>query len=172
MQFKCQKSSISNNSVQYKNIFFLFIHLLNVKIFLFGTIQFNISTSLNVKTVLFQTLQFNINQFSSIWPTDRILSGATSPDQSWPGSNDNWRVLRFPQSSSIPGASPDCFVSLSGHSLGESYSAAEMQSVCSAALVDWATNKWHTHKPESFFKKECIILCGILWFKLITESQP
>ena len=35
--------------------------------------------SLNVKTILFQAIQFSIStQFSSIWPIDRTLSGATT----------------------------------------------------------------------------------------------
>ena len=35
-----------------------------------------------LKSVLFQTIQFSIStQFSSIWPIDRTLSGATIPDQ-------------------------------------------------------------------------------------------
>ena len=43
------------------------------KIFLFHPIQFS-------QTVLFQLIQFNIStQFSSIWPIDRALSGATTP---------------------------------------------------------------------------------------------
>ena len=64
------------------------------------------------KTFLIQTIQFSIStQFSSIWPIDIALSGATIPDQNGPGSDDNERVLRIPQSSSITGASPsDCFV--------------------------------------------------------------
>ena len=44
--------------------------------------------------------------------------------------------LAFPQSTSITWASPsDCLVSYPEHSLGESYSSAEMQSVYST--VDW-----------------------------------
>ena len=40
------------------------------------------------------------------------LSGATTPDQSGPGSNGNEGVLRIPQSLSIAGTSPsDCLVS-------------------------------------------------------------
>ena len=35
---------------------------------------------------------------SSIWPIDRILLGATTPDQSGPGSDDNDKVFRNPQS--------------------------------------------------------------------------
>ena len=81
-------------------------------------------------------------QFSSIWPIDRTLSGATTLGQSGPESDGNEEVLYIPQSSSITGASPpDCLVSYPGHSLGESYSFAEMQSVYSADPVDWATTR-------------------------------
>ena len=45
------------------------------KTFRFQAIQFS-------QTVLIQTIQFSISmQFSSIWPTDRTLSGATTPGQ-------------------------------------------------------------------------------------------
>ena len=51
-------------------------------------------------------------QFSSIWPIDNTLSGATTPGQSRPGSDANNGVLRIPQSYSITWASPsDCLVS-------------------------------------------------------------
>ena len=61
-----------------------------------------IYTQLNVKTVLFQTIQFSLStQFSSIWPIDRTLSGATSPGQSVSGSDVNKKVLWILQSSSI-----------------------------------------------------------------------
>ena len=60
--------------------------------------------------------------------------------QSEPGSDSNEGVLHIPQSSSITGASPsDCLVSYPGHSLGESYSSVEIQSVYSTALADWTT---------------------------------
>ena len=74
---------------------------------------------LNVKTVLFQIIQFSIiAQFSSVWPIDRILSGAATLGQSKPESNGNEGVLHIPQSYSITGASPsDCLVSYLGHSL-------------------------------------------------------
>ena len=50
-------------------------------------------------------------QFSSIWPIDRTLSGATTPGQSGPGSDGNEGLLHIPQSSSITGTSPsDCLV--------------------------------------------------------------
>ena len=57
----------------------------------------------------------------------------------------------FPQSSRITEASPsDCFVSYPGHSSEESYFCAEMQSVYSAALPDWAGTLYSTVilKPE------------------------
>ena len=55
-----------------------------------------------LETVLFQTIQLSIStQFCSIWPIDRTLSGATTPGQSLPRSNDNKEVLHIPQSSSI-----------------------------------------------------------------------
>ena len=73
---------------------------------------------------------------SSIWPTGRTLSGATTPDQSGLGSNGNEGILRIPQSSSITGASPsDCLVSYKGHKLGcVSYPSAGMQLAYCTAL--------------------------------------
>ena len=69
--------------------------------------------------VLFQTIQFSISmQISSIWLTDRTLSGATTLGPSELGSDGNEGVLRIPKSSSIIGTSPsDCLVSYTGHSL-------------------------------------------------------
>ena len=99
--------------------------------FLFQTIRFSqtvliqtiqlsiiivfVYTHLNVKTVVFQTIQFSISsQFSSIWPIDRTLSGATTPGQSEPGSDGNEGIHRIPQSSSITRTSPsDLFSVLS-----------------------------------------------------------
>ena len=52
--------------------------------------------------------------------------------------NGNEGELRIPQSSSINEASP--LVSYLGHSLGESYPSAEMQSVYFAHSADWANN--------------------------------
>ena len=82
--------------------------------------------SLNVKAVLFQAIQFGIStQFSSIWAIDRILSGATAPGQSGPGSNG--KELRILQSSSIT----EALLSLENF-----YSSAEMKSVYSTAPVN------------------------------------
>ena len=81
--------------------------LLNVKQFYFKQFGLEYLCSLNVKTVLFQTIQFSIStQFSSIEPIGRSLSGATTPVQIGLGRDDNKRVLRIPQRSSITGASP------------------------------------------------------------------
>ena len=50
------------------------------------------------KTVLFQTIQFSmITQFSSIWPKDRTLSGATTPGQCGPETDGNKWVHRNPR---------------------------------------------------------------------------
>ena len=97
-----------------------------LQILLFHTIQFSISTRFNCqkcfyykqiqlikplyfkqfssayKNCSFQSIQFSISaQFSSIWPIDRTLSGATTLGQSGPGSDSNEGVLCFSQSSSI-----------------------------------------------------------------------
>ena len=45
-------------------------------------------------------------QFSSIWPIDRTLSGATIPSQSGPESGGHEGVLRIPQRFNITGTSP------------------------------------------------------------------
>ena len=113
---------------------------------LIQTIQLSISTvfvhtQLNVKIVLFQAIQFSISmQFSSIWPMDRTLSGATTLSQNGTGSNGNEEVHCIPQISNITGTSPsDCLESYPRHSLqGGCYPTAEMQSVYSTAPVDWA----------------------------------
>ena len=66
-----------------------------------------------IKTVLFQTIQFSVSTlFSSIWPIDKSLSGATAQGQSGPGSDGNEGVLRIPQTFCIAGTSQsDCLVS-------------------------------------------------------------
>ena len=76
------------------------------------------------KIVLFQAIQFSIStQFSSIWPIDRIQSGATTRDQSEPWSDDCKGVFHIPQSSSITGISPsESLMSYPGHSLEEGLS--------------------------------------------------
>ena len=88
---------------------------------------------LNVKTVLFLIIQFSA-LFSSIWPIDRTLSGATTL-----GSDGNKGVFRILPNSSTAGPSPsDSFVCYSGRSLGESHPSTERQSVYSIVLADWA----------------------------------
>ena len=61
--------------------------LLNVKQVPFQTIKLSVNTVSMWKTVLFQTFQLSIiMQFSSLWPTDRILSAASTSDQRKPGA--------------------------------------------------------------------------------------
>ena len=49
---------------------------------------------------------------------NRILSGATTPGQSRPGSDSNEGVVCIPQRSTITGALlSDCLMSYTGHSL-------------------------------------------------------
>ena len=89
------------------------------KLYYFKQISLRWVRSFNVKIVLFQAIQFSIStQFCSIWPIDRALSSATTPNQNGPGSDGNEGVLRISQSSSITGASPsDCLMSYLGLSL-------------------------------------------------------
>ena len=47
----------------------------------------------------------------SVGPLHRTLSSATTPDQTWSGSNGNEGILHIPQIS-------DCLMSYPGHSLG------------------------------------------------------
>ena len=78
---------------------------------------------------------------SSIWPIDRTLSGAITPDLRKPGSDGNEGILCIPQSSSITGAlSSNYFVLYAEHSLVGvgSYPCAEKQPVYSTAPADWA----------------------------------
>ena len=123
-------SSISNNSVSYKYIFFIY-------------------SQLNVKTVLFQIIPFSMStQFSSIWPIDRTLSDATTPGQSGSCSDGSEEVLRISQSYSITGTSPlNCLSSYTGHSLGGSYCSAKKQLVYSTAPVNWAGFFRFVHSP-------------------------
>ena len=106
-----------------KTILFQIIQFSIQKQFHFNQVSLAYVCSLNFKKVLFQAIQISINiQFSSIWPIDRTLSGATTPGKSGLGSDGNKEVLRVSQSSSITGTSPsDCLVSYPEHSLGVSF---------------------------------------------------
>ena len=75
---------------------------------------------------------------SSLWPINRTLLDATTPGHCGSRSDSNKGVLRIPQSSSITGASPsDCLISYPGHSLGECYPSAELQSMYFTVPADW-----------------------------------
>ena len=118
-------SSISSSSVYRKDTVFVY-------------------TLVNIKTVLYLKIKFSIiTPFSSIWPIDWTLSVATTPGQGWPVSIGNKGIICIPQSSSITEASPsDCLMSYPGHSLGEFYPSAVMQSGYSTAPTDWAKYFW------------------------------
>ena len=94
---------------------------------------------LSILTVLFQIIPFSISiQFSSIWPI-----GATTPGQSWFGSDGNEVVLRIPQNPSITETSPaDCFASYPGHLLEESYVFPEVHSVYTTAPTERQSFDW------------------------------
>ena len=82
---------------------------------------------------------------SFIWPIVRAVSGATTLSQSRPGSDGKDRLLYIPKSASITGTSPSyCLISYSGHSLGESYPSAEMQSdvFCSSSRLGHFLKQW------------------------------
>ena len=112
---------------------------------------------------------------SSIWPIDRrTFSGATTPSQSGPGSNGNEGILQIPQSFSITGDSPsDCLISYPGHSLEESYSSAEKQSVYSTAPANWADSFWDS-LISWFFSKLTTLSVGlrIHWLYILQELPP
>ena len=153
--------SSPNNSI--KHLSFIYT-LLNIRMVLFQTIQFSISTQFNIKTVPFQTTQSSIStQFCSIWHIDRTLSDATTPGQCRSESDGNERVLRIPQSSSFTGTSPlDCLVSYPGNWFGKSYPSADVQSVYSTAPADWAIVFcwfwfWFGFFLLSAWKKSCIL---------------
>ena len=89
-----------------------------------------------------QTIQLSISrQFSSIWPIERTLSGATTPGQSGPGSNGNKGVLCIPQSSSITGINLTIwlFRVISGHLWG---GLTPLQRCSQCILQPWLTGPW------------------------------
>ena len=144
-------NSISDKSVYHQNTVLTYTQLTEP--------QSIVYTQLNVKSVIFQIIKFSISTgFSSIWPTERTLSSATSLGQSGPGSNGNVEILRIPQSSSLNirlfsvrtllgivlplcRDAVDAYYILNWHghpgpTFGEFYPSAEMQSVYSTASAD------------------------------------
>ena len=75
---------------------------------------------------------------SSIWPTERTLSGATPPSQSVPENNGNKGVFHIPQISKSRVSSSDGLILYLRHWLRRSYPSAEMQLVYSTAPANWA----------------------------------
>ena len=84
-------------------------------------------------------------QFSSIWPIDRALSGASTPGQNEPGSDGNEEVLHILQSSSITGTSPsDYLVSYQDTCCGEDLTPLQR---CSQSIL----------QPQICLKIICIL---------------
>ena len=84
------------------------------------------------------------------------LSGATTTDQSRPGSDSTEGVLRIPQSFSSTGNWPsNCLVSFSGHSLrGSSSPSSEVELVYStvpANLANWNLSDKSPHVSRTLF---------------------
>ena len=99
-------------------------------------------TWLNDQTVQFSIKSFVCTQLKCQTFLFDPYAGATILGQSEPVSNGNKGVLCIPQSSNITEVSiSDCLVSYLGHSLGKSYSFAEIQSVYSAAPANWAKDR-------------------------------
>ena len=146
-------SYISNDSVLYKYSFFY--TQLNVKMVLFQTIQFSIE-----KQFHFKWFSLAWVQFSSIWPIDRTLSGATTLGHSGPGSDGIKWVLCIPQSSSITGVSPsDCSVLYPGHSFVGGLTPQQISSWC--ILQPRPTGRQDTHWVEGLaplqISSQCIL---------------
>ena len=91
---------------------------------------------MNVKTFLFPKIQFSLStQFSSVWPIDKALLGATTPGQSGPGSDGNKGVLRIPQSSRFTEASPSDY------------------------LLSYQDNRWGSLLVYSAVSADCACVC-------------
>ena len=134
------------------------------KTFIFQAIQFN------------QTIHFSISMhFSSIWPIDRILSGATTPGQSGPGSDGSERVLCIPQSSRNTGISPsDCLVSYLGHSLGGGFIPLQRCSQCilQSQLIGQKLHAVVRLQFWSLMRVWCYLIIVItFWFSLIWNGN-
>ena len=86
-------------------------------------------------TLLFQTIQFSKSlQFSSITAIDKSLSGATTPGQSWPGSDGNKWVPKAPTLLELHHKIARCHIQNTHEG---SYPFAEMQSLFSATPAEF-----------------------------------
>ena len=108
-----------------------------------------------LETVLFQTIQFSmIILFSSIWPIDRTLSGATTPGQSGPGSNGNEEVLRISQNSNITVTSAlYCLVSYQDIRWRRHLTPLQRRSQCILQPQPTEQGDWRIKKLFEFFGK-------------------
>ena len=114
--------------------------------------QLFIYTHLNGKIVVFLTIQLSISAlFSSIWPKDRNLSGASTPSQSELRCDGNEWVLVILQISSITEASlSDCLESYPGNLVGGWVLVAVLPLCQDAVSVFYCLNRLdHTEKMLS-----------------------
>ena len=87
----------------------------------------------------------------SIWPTDRTLSGATTPSQSGTWGNGNEGVLHIPQSSNA-GASPsDGLISYLEHLFGGDITPQQRCSQC--ILQPHLTGLYQDRNKQGIFFK-------------------
>ena len=87
----------------------------------------------------------------SIQPIDNTRSSAATPGQNGPWSNDNERILHISQNSRTGSSLSDCLMPYPGNLFRKSLSlSAEIQSVYSSALADWAIITWLTFDPYLF----------------------
>ena len=78
---------------------------------------------------------------NSIWYIGKTLSGVTSPDQSWAGSNGNEWVLKILQMDTKNSHHRIVYCHIQDARCEKwSYPSAEMQSVHSLASADWASH--------------------------------
>ena len=86
------------------------------------------------------------------------------PSLRWPGNNCNENILHIPQSSGINTSSSDVLVSYPGHLLELGcYLSAEMQSVYSTTLANWAyLNRMSCHTEELWYNKT-VCLCMMIY---------
>ena len=112
----------------------------------FQTIQFSVSivflfTQLNVKTVLFQTIRVSISTpFSSIWPIDRTLSGATEADLEVMATKG---YSAFPKAPTLP--EPQCHIQ-DTHRVGGGLTP--LQRCCRCFLKPWPTGQPNVNERE------------------------
>ena len=106
----------------------------------------------------FQVLLYNTHNLTSviclhtvcsIWPIDRTLSGATSPGQSEPESNDNERVLHILQIFKAGTLSSDGLIPYPGHFWRDAVSVFYCRLGCTSSEYIYIYIYTHTYMHTS-----------------------